>query len=180
MSTTAEVLAPHQTLVLNTRKGRFGVAYVRTIAGQAGCSFRETSPDEDVMAVDCTVDFPEGDARVQVKATKKYKISGSDEFITYYAEESWMEKWARTAVPLYFIVVVVPDTSPEWLEHADHGTLLVRTAAYWVRLQPDQFKSSNKILVPRAQRLTEATFVEWHSDLCALYGFETTGSDEAA
>jgi hypothetical protein len=45
------------TLDTNRAKSRFGVAYVRAVCSQAGVGFQETSPDEDVLAVDGNVEF---------------------------------------------------------------------------------------------------------------------------
>ncbi|MDQ0575235.1 DUF4365 domain-containing protein [Agromyces albus] len=164
-----EMLAPHQTLTLNARKGRYGVAYLRAVAGQAGCNFYETSPGEDVLAVDCLLEYPESNVRVQVKTTKRYAIDGTDAEITYSADEKWIAKWAASALPVYFVVVVVPDDSAAWLNHDNDGTHMVRTAAYWVRIDPADFVSSKSIRIPRGQRLDAATIALWHDDLRKLY-----------
>ena len=164
-----EVLSPHQTLTLNARKGRYGVAYLRAVAGQAGCNFYETSPGEDVLAVDCLLEYPESNVRVQVKTTKRYTIDGSNAEITYSAEDKWIQKWAASMLPVYFVVVVVPDDSATWLNHDNGGTHMVRTAAYWVRIDPAEFESSKTIRIPRAQRLDASTIAVWHDDLRKLY-----------
>jgi hypothetical protein len=44
---------PCATLPDTGRRARYGVAYLRTICAQAGVGVKETSPDEDVLAVDC-------------------------------------------------------------------------------------------------------------------------------
>lgn len=167
--TSSEVLLPHQQLDLNARKGRYGVVYMRAIAGQVGCGFAETSPGEDFLAIDHTLDFPEASVRVQVKTTKKYALAGDDEFLAWSAKDSWIQKWSRAKVPLYFVVVVVPDDSGSWLAHDEAGTLLVGTAAYWARMTPDQFSESKTIKVPRSQRVTADTLVGWHDDVLSLF-----------
>jgi hypothetical protein len=164
-----EVLLPFQQLDLNARKGRFGVVYMRAIAGQAGCGFNETSPGEDTLAIDHTLDFPEGAVRVQVKTTASHAIDGDGDYLSYGADDKWIAKWKVVKVPLYFVMVVVPGESEGWLAHHDGGTDLVRTAAYWVRLTPDQFAHTKTIKVPRAQRVTIDTIPSWHDDLCALF-----------
>lgn len=45
------------TFTDNGRKARYGAAYFRAICAQAGVAFTEASIDEDVMAVDGSVDF---------------------------------------------------------------------------------------------------------------------------
>lgn len=173
-----EALLPFQQLDLNARKGRFGVVYMRAIASQAGCGFNETSPGEDTLAIDHTLDFPEGAVRVQVKTTASMSIDDDDEYLSFSAEDKWIEKWARVQVPLYFVIVVVPSVSDSWLNHDTAGTQMVRTAAYWVRLTPGQFESTKTIKVPRSQRVTVETIPTWHADLCAL--FTPIADEEAA
>lgn len=175
-----EVLLPFQQLDLNARKGRFGVVYMRAIAGQAGCGFNETSPGEDTLAIDHTLDFPEGSVRVQVKTTATRAIEDQDEYLSFSAEDKWIEKWSRVKVPLYFVIVVVPSVSDSWLTHDITGTQMVRTAAYWVRLLPGQFDTTKTIKVPRAQRVTLETIPTWHQDLCDLYTATAQGEEEAA
>ena len=53
------------TLTPDGRKARYGVAYVRSICAQAGVNLQETSPDEDVLAVDCDIKFSGGGAHFQ-------------------------------------------------------------------------------------------------------------------
>ena len=55
------------SLTANGRKARYGAAYLRAVCAQAGVLMSEGSMDEDVLAFDCTVGFPDGDVRVQVK-----------------------------------------------------------------------------------------------------------------
>ena len=160
------------------RKSRYGVVYMRAIAGQAGCGFAETSPDEDRLAVDYSLQFPEGDARVQVKTTKKYAIDGDELDLSFSAEDQWIKKWSRVKVPLYFVIVVVPDDSEAWLNHNEAGTLMVRTAAYWVQLDAGQFEDSKTIRVPRSQRVNADTVRQWHEDFRAL--FTPNGAEEVA
>lgn len=173
-----EVLLPFQQLDLNARKGRFGIVYMRAIAGQAGCGFTETSPGEDTLAIDHFVEFPEGSVRVQVKTTATAAIDDSDEYLSFSAEDKWIAKWARAQVPLYFVIVVVPSVSDSWLAHDSTGTQMVGTAAYWVRLTAGQFDTTKTIKVPRAQRVTLDTIPTWHDDLMKLY--MPSGEEEAA
>ncbi|WP_103348897.1 hypothetical protein [Amycolatopsis sp. CA-128772] len=64
------------TLDANRAKSRFGVAYVRAVCSQAGVGFQETSPDEDVLAVDGCVEFEIAAARVQIKCTGQFRLKG--------------------------------------------------------------------------------------------------------
>lgn len=153
---------------LTQRKGRYGVVYLRALAGQAGCTVEETAPGEDVQSIDAKVGFTAGDVFVQVKTTHKQGISGS-EFINYAPEDNWLRKWSKLLLPAYFVVVVVPSDSGTWLEHADTGTLMKKTAAFWCRIDVPGIEAANKIAVPRLQRLTASTFREWESDLNAAF-----------
>jgi hypothetical protein len=76
------------TLGLNAR---FGAAYLRAICSHAGVGFTETTIDEDVLAVDATVDFAISPARVQIKCSIRFKIK-KGKTASWQAEESWWGK----------------------------------------------------------------------------------------
>lgn len=147
------------------RQARYGVVYMRALAGQVGCLFNETAPGEDVLAIDCNIEFPENIVRVQVKTTYQYAIDGDDDHLTYTATPHWIEKWEQSHVPVYFVVVVVPNDSAQWLDHHDGGTHMFRTAAYWVRIDAAVLRESPTIRVPRSQRVKADTLAIWHNDL---------------
>src|SRR5262245_29053064 len=96
------------TLSAELRKARYGVAYVRSICSQAGVPLSETDPDEDVLAVDCDLKFPEASVRVQVKCTSRWKITGKS--ISWPVAKAWVQKWDMNELPVYFIVVIVPSS----------------------------------------------------------------------
>jgi hypothetical protein len=151
---------PGATLGTNGSKARYGVSYLRSICSQAGVGMTETAPDEDVLAVDCNVEFPEAAVRVQVKCTSQWSISGKQ--LTYPVEPEWVHKWDAIKVPMYFVVVIVPKSPDQWIQHESNGTVH-STAAYWVRLVPGQVGSA--IIVPKNQRLSKDTIPIWHKDL---------------
>src|SRR5687768_16882211 len=93
------------TLSANGSKARFGVAYVRAVCSQAGVGFKETSIDEDVLAIDGEIDFAVAAARVQIKCTGQFRINGGGDTATWPAEPAWWTKWHRSKVPVYFVVV---------------------------------------------------------------------------
>ena len=104
------------TLDSNRAKSRFGIAYVRAICSQAGVGFQESSPDEDVLAIDGCVDFEVAPVRVQVKCTGKFRIKGG-RTATWQIEEPWLRHWVRSAVPVYFVLVIVdPDEQASWMQ----------------------------------------------------------------
>lgn len=153
------------TLDVKGCKARYGVAYLRSVCGQAGIGLQETPPDEDVLAVDCEVSFPEANVRVQVKCTSKWNIRGSS--LTYPVEAGWVRKWDMCAVPVYFVVVIVPPDHPStWLQHHEEGTFH-STAAFWARLIPGH--TGHSVPVPKDQRLSMETIEIWHRDLRAAF-----------
>ncbi len=155
---------PGVTLGTNGCKARYGLSYLRSICSQAGVGMTETAPDEDVLAVDCSVDFLEASVRVQVKCTSQWSISGKQ--LTYPVEAAWVRKWDAIKIPMYFVVVIVPQDLERWVRQEDGGTFHA-TAAYWVRLIPGEIGTS--IDVPKKQRLSKSTMSLWHSDLLALF-----------
>ncbi|MGY0006549.1 DUF4365 domain-containing protein [Micromonospora sp. I033] len=167
------MVIPHQpdsmgisTLGVNGCKARFGVAYLRAVCSQAGVGFAETSIDEDVLAIDGRIEFAVADARVQVKCTGKFRINGGDT-ATWPAEKQWWSKWHKSALPVYFVLLVVdPDDQASWLDHRSDGTMH-RAAAFWVRV--DQMSEGPGITVPKSQRLTAETLRQWAADVDACF-----------
>lgn len=154
------------TLDANRAKSRFGVAYVRAVCSQAGVGFQETSPDEDVLAVDGNVEFDVAPARVQVKCTGQFRLKGGST-ATWPIDESWRQRWRRSGLPVYFVLVIVdPDDQVSWLQHQDEATLH-RAAAFWARV--DTLPDGQNIIVPKAQRLTADTLRLWAEDVEASF-----------
>lgn len=76
------------TLTPTGQRARYGVSYVRNICAQAGIGLIETSPDEDVLATDCEVEFKEASVRVQVKCTSGLTIGGKTK--SYSLKPEWL------------------------------------------------------------------------------------------
>jgi len=155
---------PGVTLDVSGSKGRYGVAYLRSICSQAGITMTETEPGEDVLAVDCDVHFQEASVRVQVKCTSQWRMAGKS--LAYPVEDGWVRKWDAMVVPVYFVVVIVPPDPAEWLRHRDDGTFH-STAAFWTRLMPGQIGTT--VRVPKNQRLYMETIDTWHDHLLAAF-----------
>ncbi|WP_203989769.1 DUF4365 domain-containing protein [Sphaerisporangium rufum] len=163
---TAESILPKATLSPNGSKGRFGVAYLKTICSQAGIGVSENSPDEDVNAVDCEVQFEIGSVRVQVKCTSKFDIAGKS--ASWPIETTWQKKWQKCSVPVYLVLVILGyDKAHQWLEHQARGTLQ-HAAAFWIRVN-DTGNGQTRIAIPKTQRLTAATLQIWENDLEACF-----------
>lgn len=160
MTAVPEVSVPGAMLADSARKARYGVAYLRSICAQAGVAMKETSPDEDVIAVDCDVDFVEAPVRVQVKCTSNFTVGGKS--ASWPLEEGWLRKWEQSLVPVYFVLVIVKKDVNAWLDHPATSTVH-RSAAFWRRIRPGELGST--IAIPKAQRLTVATLAQWHADL---------------
>jgi len=122
----------------------------------------ETAPDEDVLAVDCSVAFPEGDLRVQVKCTSQWRIRGNS--LSFPVEHKWVRKWSMNFFPVYFVVVLVTDLPSTWLRHDADGTFHA-TGAFWTRLEATEIDTA--VNVPKSQRLSVDSFNQWHGDLLA-------------
>lgn len=127
-----------------------------------------SEPGEDVQSIDAKVGFRSGDVFVQVKTTHKHALAGTTS-LNYTPRTDWLDKWDDLSVPAYFVVVVVPNGSSGWLNHAVTGTEMMQTAAFWVRIDSAAVRAANKIAVPRTQRLTAATLPQWETDLRAAF-----------
>lgn len=155
---------------LNTRQARYGVVYLRSIAAQAGIGLQETSPGEDVLAIDALLNFKEGDLRVQVKTSRCHDMDPALPEIRYPAKQQWIARWAENYAPCYFVVVVVPADSGAWLDHHKGGTHMAGTAGYWTRIDVAALRQQPTVVVPKAQRLGADTMTVWHRDLVEAYG----------
>lgn len=152
------------TLSPNGQRARYGVSYLRNICAQAGVGCVETSPDEDVLAVDCEVVFAEGIVRVQVKCTSSFTLASKTKYWKLKAE--WLGKWGQSLLPVYFVIVVVPKSEASWLAHPLDGTMHM-TAAFWRRV-PLSF-AAKSLSIPKTQRLTATTIATWHIDMLAAF-----------
>ena len=146
------------------RKARYGLAYLRSICSQAGVGMTENSPDEDVLAVDCTVDFDEAGVRVQVKCTSQWTIAGRS--LSFPVKQEWVRRWEKNFFPVYLVVVLVKDPPDGWLRHDSEGTFHA-TVAFWTRLWPSQADRA-AVDVPKNQRFSMESISHWHDDLLEL------------
>jgi hypothetical protein len=154
------------TLSPNGAKASFGVAYVQAICSHAGVGFDPTSADQDVLAVDGTINFAIGPARVQIKCTGQFRIN-SGATATWPSEPGWTNKWSRSRTPVYFILVVVdPADQVYWLDYRDDGTMH-NAAAFWVRV--NGLPEDANIVIPKTQRLTADTLKVWAAEVDACY-----------
>lgn len=153
----------------NERKARYGVVYLRALAGQAGCTVNESEPGEDVQAIDAKLGFGAGDVFVQVKTTHSHQLARTS-VIGYTAESRWIAKWKKLKVPAYFVVVVVPQDSGAWLTHDQSGTAMNATAAYWTRIDAEHLEKVGRVNVDRSDRLRAETFADWERDLMDCFG----------
>lgn len=156
---------PYSVLLDKGQKARYGVSYVRALCAHAGLSFTETSPDEDVLAVDGDLKFAEASVGLQVKCTSQFKLAGRT--ASWRADPGWIRQWTRSRLPVYFVLVIVPSDKELWLAHSNRGTQLQQTAAYWLRVDDQPFTQS--LSIPKTQRLTIDTFSEWHNDVIASF-----------
>ncbi|MFA5606103.1 MAG: DUF4365 domain-containing protein [Leucobacter sp.] len=184
--TTTETLAAAQAAVLppsrllrpadknfsdNGRKGRYGVAYLRSLAAHAGVGLQETSPDEDVDAVDVTLKFGRASAEVQVKCSGQFKVGNNP--ATLQLEPGWVEKWTESLVPVYVILVKVPSVVSDWIEGKPSSTVH-RTVAFGKRFDPAIHKTTMKFV--RADRITAETLYDWRDEVYDFHKNRTGGA----
>ena len=118
-------------------QSRYGVAYLRALSAQAGYGLSETPADEDVLAVDCTLDTPASPVRVQVKCTTK-NFGKTTGYLSFHVEDHWRAAWEQNLNDLYFVVIRLRSkVEAKWVTHPDlythHDAI-----GYWARIQPAQ------------------------------------------
>lgn len=146
----------HVDFTDNGRRARYGAAFLRTLCAHAGASFSETSVDEDIMAIDGTVDFARMPIRVQIKCTSKFSVRGTK--FTLPLEPTWVKKWAASQTPVFVVVVKVPGDISRWLDY-DPSFTRHNTVAFGRRF--DAMNDGRSMTFSSADRITGESIYEW-------------------
>ena len=140
----------------NLRKSRLSASFFRAICADAGFPCEETSIDEDIGGVDATIDLSEAPLRVQLKATSA--IQPTDKGLRFHIKQEWIEKWNRSALPVYLIVLVL-DPVDSWVEHQAQQTVL-KGKAYWYNVS-NLADGTKSLLIPNTNRIHADTLRQW-------------------
>lgn len=160
--------AGHMINAGSARQARYGVAYVQNVAAQFGVGFKETSPDEDFLAVDGTLGFRPAEVRVQIKCTTQpFSVTTGE--LRWPVKAAWVEKWRDNIHPAYLIVVRVGQDPALWAEFDQDDVTLHRSAAYWTRIDNIPGQQVSSVAVPRANRFTPETVRDWNNELYGGY-----------
>lgn len=146
------------------RKARYGVAYVQSLCAHAGVDFKEGSVDSDYMAIDGTIEYPRVAARVQIKCTSQFKVGNGN--MSLQLKPSWITKWTESATTVFVVVVKVPKSVPDWLEHdalfTRHGAV-----AFGKRFDPAAHQSA--MVFTADDKLTTETIYDWRQLTYDIY-----------
>ena len=147
---------------------RFSEAYLCAVAAAANIKAQEdTSPDDDSVdwmlkaGPDVYPNRPQLD--VQLKCCKQ-PITGNTT-VNYRLKLKNYDDLRTTnlSVPRILVVVLVPPTPPEWLEHTE-DRILLRRCGYWVSLRgfpPLPAGQTRKTVnIPRAQQFTTVQLLD--------------------
>ena len=143
---------------LNTQKEEFSYAYVYAVASSAGYSFQRASRPLDFDGIDVIIAGSGGGSLIryprlelQVKCTSMDVLG--DELIRLPLElKNYNElRVENIQVPRILVVVLVPDTSENWLRSSE-AELCMRHCGYWISLRgqpatPNQ--TSVTVYIPR-------------------------------
>ncbi|GAD87059.1 MULTISPECIES: DUF4365 domain-containing protein [Nocardia] len=165
--TVVAVPHPHYGLDLNGAKSRYSLSYLYAVCSQAGCTVIETPQDSDVHSIDATVQFEEGDVRVQMKCSSTHRMTGSQ--IRFQLKQQWIDKWRKYQGTTFVVLVLVPEHKADWVQYGDDETVH-RTQAYWAEF--DKSSTAKSIVIPRANRLDTSTLAKWHSAFAVGFGEE--------
>lgn len=140
----------------NGRRARYGAAYMRALCAHAGAAFTETSIDEDIMAIDGTIDFARMPVRIQIKCTSKFSVSSRK--ITFPLESGWTQKWSISDTPVFVVVVKVPRDIAGWLDYTSTYTRH-NTVAFGRRF--NRSKDLTSMVFDSSDLLTGDSIYEW-------------------
>lgn len=157
-----EVLLPHQALDSKGRKARYGMAYLEAVSFQAGVPVTPTGQDQDVLGVDCTLEFPQNPIRVQIKCTAD-RLAPTTGTMSYHIGETVFAKWRKNAYPVYLVVVIVPEDCADWADFDLDDQTVARSAAYWAEADLTKTQGPWSVGICRENRLTPDTLRQWHA-----------------
>ena len=146
-------------------KSRYSQSYLSSICSQSGHTLQEGRQDEDCWAVDTTVDLTAAPVLVQLKCTSSPALNKEGYRVDLKSE--WVRKWTIKRVPVYVVLVVVPEVHGEWIEHLS-DTTMHNTHAYWQRFEEGKHTSS--IVLPHRHRFSSATLHVWEDQLDDVFG----------
>lgn len=156
-----ETLLPYQSLDSKGRKARYGMAYLESVSFQAGVPVTPTGQDQDVLGVDCTLEFPQNPIRVQIKCTSR-QLAPTTGTLSYDIGEGVFKKWRQNAYPVYLVVVIVPSDGEKWLDFDVDDQTLAHCAAYWAEADLAKTTAPWSVGLDRRNRLTPDTLRQWH------------------
>src|SRR4051812_2064570 len=112
------------TLDPNRAIGRYGVAYVRKVCAHAHIGFDETSPDEDVLALDGQINFSATPVRVQIKTTTQWSLTSARGELLLPIQADWARKWRAQINPTFLIAVLLAKDIDSWSAYESSETRL--------------------------------------------------------
>lgn len=165
---TGETLDDHRTLDKSAAVGRYAVAYVRKVCAQAHIGFMETSPGEDVLAVDGLITYQSVDVRVQIKGSTKPSLVVPNGKLRFAIEPKWREKWRLNVNPTYLIYVLMERQVEAWFQY-DPTSTTAGAYALWTRID-NMAGDVTEVEFNRSQRFTSATVSTWSEAVLNGYG----------
>ena len=118
---------------LNTRKERFSLAYINTVAAHAGYQMVEPPVDRDSIDGVLMSDFGRRPRiEFQAKATVRDIVRG--EHVAFpLSIKNYNDLRADVQTPRILIAVLIPDEETKWLAQNDEQ-LCLRHCGYWLSL----------------------------------------------
>ena len=129
---------------LNTRKERFSLAYINTVATYANCEVLEPQVDRGSVDGILKRDTIEEIIGFQAKSTSRNVLSSDGRQLHFPLSIRDYENLRNSTRPFVLIVVLLPDDESEWLTQTG-DELCLRHCAYWLSLErrPEVGHSSN-------------------------------------
>jgi hypothetical protein len=144
---------------VNRRQASYGPTYVNSICAQTG--YLWSAVEADVHSFDGTITIHPGSTlSVQVKCRRK----GFRESVSYPIKKHWRLNWEAADLPIFFVVVVVPENVGDWMQHEyePERRTIHQTSAYWTRIDP-LLSDQKSIKVTASNRLTVDTIELWRA-----------------
>ena len=151
MPTSQVTMTPEQ------RKEELSRAYVHAVAARCGFAVGSWSQDQGCVDVSIgagsalgggTLEDPRLD--LQLKCTSDVRHQTEDHIVWKLSRVHYDKLRARSSIPKLLVVLVLPGTEPEWMEHSPEA-LVIRRCAYWLSMvgMPPITTESKVVHLPR-------------------------------
>ncbi|RMI45395.1 DUF4365 domain-containing protein [Streptomyces triticirhizae] len=151
----------------DVRQGRYGEIFVRAISTAAGLTVQKIEEDDHMVDLHIGHPGPRGsllNPKIDVQVKSSRRVRSTSTHVSYGLKSKYYNVFAepadRFSLPIFLVVVVVPEVADDWMGVTEEQ-LTLRRAAYWTCLHGQPLRreldkdTEVKVSVPRENLLTK-------------------------